>query len=287
MIVSIFCAGCMQEDVPPEEVAADWEAQARTHEGASEWEEAAEAWEEAAEAWEKQADMWEEAGDMGKASEARDQAARDLTARAEAYEEAYEWKKAAKAYERAAEVWEMAAESWEAHDCVQKSKDCYSYVAVCWFRIGSIYRIWLQNSGKATEAYEKAAEIYETIGSDTLAEFCREFAPDYSAPEVDTESEAEEAEMIVLESQRIHSDGSIEVCLLNAGSNPVVIDEEYQNYIQVEGAPRHEIPEHSTICFTLAGTYAPGDDVVLVTEKGTVIRFEIKESASLFYLDLV
>ena len=279
MITSILFMGCMQEDVPPEEAAADWEEQARTYEEASEWEEAAKAWGEAAEAWEKQADIWEDAGDMRQASEAREEAARDLEASAEAYGEAYEWKKAVKAYERAAEVWEMAAESWEAYG-IQKSEDCLGGVAGCWFNIGKIYDIWLLDRGKAVEAYEKAAEIFETIGSDTLAELCREWASEASEPEADAESEFEEAEMIILESQQLHNDGSVEVCMLNAGSNPVVIDVEYKNGIPVEGASHHEIPINSTVCFTLAGTYAPGDDAILVTEEGTIIKFTIEESSS-------
>lgn len=276
MIMSM-CAGCMGESVPPEQAASDWEEQARAYEQSFEWEKAADAWEKAADAWEKQADIWEDAGDIRQASNTREKAASDWETQAKAYEKAYEWKKAVKAYERAAEVWEKAAEGWESIDSIQKPKECYGSVAGCWFNMGLIYRTWLNNSGKAAESYEKAAEIYEANGFDISAELCREWASEASVPEDDTESEVEDAEMVVLESQEILSDGSVEVCILNARSAIVWIVEEYHNGEQVEGAPRRRIPGHSTTCFTLAGTYTPGDDVVLVTEKGTIIKFTVKE----------
>ncbi len=281
IIVSI-CTGCLGESVPPEQAASEWEEQARAYEQTSEWEKAANAWGEAAESWENQADMWEDADDIKQASETREKAASDWEAQAEDYEKAYEWKKAVKAYERAAEVWEKAAESWESIECIQKPKECYGSVAGCWFNIGGIYRIWLNNREKAAESYEKAAEIYEANGFDVLAELCQEWASEASVPEDDTESEVEDVEMLVLESQEILSDGSVEVCILNAGSAIVWIVEEHHNGVQVEGALRRKLPGNSTTCFTLAGMYAPGDDAVLVTEEGTIIKFTIKDSTSLF-----
>jgi hypothetical protein len=143
--------------------------------------------------------------------------------------------------------------------------------------MGLIYRTWLTNSGKAAESYEKAAEIYEANGFDVSADLCREWASEASGPEDDTEVEVGDAEMVVLESTEILSDGSVEVCILNAKSVSVWIVEEYHNGEQVEGAPRRNIPGNSTTCFTLAGTYTPGDDVVLITERGTIIKFAVEK----------
>ena len=283
VIMVSICTGCLGESVPPEQAASEWEAQAQAYEQTSEWEKAANAWGEAAEAWENQADILEDAGDIRQVSETREKAASGWGAQAKAYKKAYEWKKAVKAYEKAAEVWEKAAESWESIDCIQKPKDCYGSAANCWFNIGLIYLTGLDNSRKAAEAYEKAAEIYEANGFDILAELCQELASEAPVLEDDTESKVEDVEMLVLESQEILSDGSVEVCILNAGSAVVWIVEEHHNGVQVEGALRRKLPGNSTTCFTLAGTYTPGDDVVLVTEEGTIIKFTIKDSTSLSF----
>lgn len=87
---------------------------------------------------------------------------------------------------------------------------------------------------------------------------------------------AVEAEMLVLEVPTLYSDGKLEICLRNAGSAAVQIDTVYKNGKIVAADLNQELPGNDTTCFTLPGTYAPDDDVNLITKKGTQVRFKVE-----------
>jgi len=84
------------------------------------------------------------------------------------------------------------------------------------------------------------------------------------------------AETPVLEIPTLHSDGRLEVCIRNPGSVAIQIDTVYKNGKFVATELNQEVSSGNTACFTLPGTYAPDDEVTLVTKKGTQIKFEVQ-----------
>ncbi len=84
------------------------------------------------------------------------------------------------------------------------------------------------------------------------------------------------AEVPVLEKPTLHSDGSLEVCIRNAGPVPIQIDAVYKNGTVVATGLDQEILGDETMCFTLPGTYAPDDEVMLITKEGTQLRFKVR-----------
>ncbi|MBU7010497.1 MAG: hypothetical protein HXS46_07385 [Theionarchaea archaeon] len=86
-----------------------------------------------------------------------------------------------------------------------------------------------------------------------------------------------EAEMLILDSVE-YNNGTVDVCMRNTGSRPVVIDTEYKNGVIVATEIGLILEVGETTCFTLQGTdYSAGDECRLVTEEGTSIVFEVKE----------
>ncbi len=93
-----------------------------------------------------------------------------------------------------------------------------------------------------------------------------------------TGAESAEAEQLVLEQQR-YSAGNLTVYLRNATSTAATLDTVYINGVlfdvtntDVTGDTVTELALH-----TLTGqTFAAGDDVTLVTEEGTQIKFKVK-----------
>jgi len=84
------------------------------------------------------------------------------------------------------------------------------------------------------------------------------------------------AEVPVLEKPTLHSDGSLEVCIRNAGPVPIQIDAVYKNGTVVAAGLDQEILGNETMCFILPGTYAPDDDVTLITKEGTQLKFKVR-----------
>ena len=69
--------------------------------------------------------------------------------------------------------------------------------------------------------------------------------------------------------------GTLEVCIQNDMSEDIVITKEFQNgrfiaFLNVI------LKSNSAEMITLHGRYVSGDEVTLMTEKGTVIEFKIK-----------
>ena len=89
-----------------------------------------------------------------------------------------------------------------------------------------------------------------------------------------TGAEAAEAEQLVLENQSL-SGAVLTVCIRNATSTGAVITTEYRGGI-LQSALNQTIQGNSVACFSLNGTYAVGDDVMLVTTEGTQIKFKVK-----------
>ncbi|MGD2247269.1 MAG: hypothetical protein PVF58_02610 [Candidatus Methanofastidiosia archaeon] len=86
-----------------------------------------------------------------------------------------------------------------------------------------------------------------------------------------------EAEMVVLDSVE-YNNGTVDICMRNTGSGPVVIDTEYKNGVIVATEIGRILEVSETTCFTLQGTdYSDGDKCRLVTEEGTIIVFEVRE----------
>ncbi|MBU7047536.1 MAG: type IV pilin [Theionarchaea archaeon] len=90
-----------------------------------------------------------------------------------------------------------------------------------------------------------------------------------------TGAESAEAEQLVLESQRL-SGGVLTICIRNATSTDAVITTEYQNGSLVTTALGTTIPGNEVFCFDLTGTYAVGNDVMVVTSEGTQIKFKVR-----------
>ena len=89
-----------------------------------------------------------------------------------------------------------------------------------------------------------------------------------------TGAESAEAEQLVLENQSL-SGAVLTVCIRNATSTGAVITTEYREGV-LQAALSNTIPGNSVSCFSLNGTYAVGDDVMLVTTEGTQIKFKVR-----------
>lgn len=91
-----------------------------------------------------------------------------------------------------------------------------------------------------------------------------------------TGAESAEAEQLVLESQDV-SLGILTVYIRNATSTDAVITTEYQRGNLITSTLNATVPGKSVVSITLTGTgYAAGDEVMLVTQQGTQIKFKVK-----------
>ena len=82
-------------------------------------------------------------------------------------------------------------------------------------------------------------------------------------------------EQLVLESQYLKED-TLTVCIRNAGDTAVTISEEYRNGSLISSSLDRKIESGSVECFELTGTYEADDEVMLVTQEGTQIKFIVK-----------
>ena len=83
-------------------------------------------------------------------------------------------------------------------------------------------------------------------------------------------------EQLVYERVTLQRDGSVEACIRNCIPGDAWIDEVYKNDQMVASELNKKIPGNDVICFTLPGTYTTGDDILLVSTKGTKIRFKVR-----------
>ncbi|MBU7046525.1 MAG: hypothetical protein HXS54_08815, partial [Theionarchaea archaeon] len=79
---------------------------------------------------------------------------------------------------------------------------------------------------------------------------------------------------VFLESMHLEG-GVLTVCIRNNTDSDVLFETEYQNGILVQMGSSFVVPAQSTACFTLAGTYAVGDSVMIVTDDGFQIIFTV------------
>ena len=92
----------------------------------------------------------------------------------------------------------------------------------------------------------------------------------------DEEVEFMEAEIVILDSVK-YNNGTVEVCMRNSGSRPVVIDIEYKNGVIVATEIGLTLEVDEEKCFTLQDTdYNVGDKCRLVTKEGTIVKFEVR-----------
>lgn len=89
--------------------------------------------------------------------------------------------------------------------------------------------------------------------------------------EADVEGEPE----IVMESMRL-SGSELVICLRNTTDRDLFIDAEYQDGVLVVADYALRIPKNGVTCFTLAGYYYKGDEIMIVTEDGIKIIFIVK-----------
>ena len=94
-----------------------------------------------------------------------------------------------------------------------------------------------------------------------------------------TGAESAEAEQLVLEAQNL-SGGTLTVYIRNATSTAAVLDAVYQDGVLVGTSLSSTISANDVTTFdltTLTGqTFSAGQDVTLVTEEGTQIKFKVK-----------
>ena len=90
-----------------------------------------------------------------------------------------------------------------------------------------------------------------------------------------TGAESAEAEQLILESQST-SGGVLTVCVRNTTSTGATVTTEYKNGVLEPTGLSQLIPGNQVICFPLNDTYAIGDEVMIVTEEGTQIKFKVK-----------
>jgi flagellin-like protein len=90
-----------------------------------------------------------------------------------------------------------------------------------------------------------------------------------------TGAESAEAEQLILESQST-SGGVLTVCVRNTTSTGATVTTEYKNGVLEPTGLNQLIPGNQVICFPLNDTYAIGDEVMIVTEEGTQIKFKVK-----------
>ncbi len=91
-----------------------------------------------------------------------------------------------------------------------------------------------------------------------------------------TGAESSEAEQLILESQEV-SLGILTVYIRNATSTDAVITTEYQKGVLITSTLNATVPGKSVVSITLTGTgYSAGDEVMLVTQQGTQIKFKVK-----------
>jgi flagellin-like protein len=91
-----------------------------------------------------------------------------------------------------------------------------------------------------------------------------------------TGAESGEAEQLVLENQKLSST-TLQVCIRNALNTPATLDAEYDDKGDlIASGINTDLDADSVTCVTLAGSYTPGDDCMLVTEQGTQIKFKVK-----------
>lgn len=84
------------------------------------------------------------------------------------------------------------------------------------------------------------------------------------------------AESIEVESQE-YINGMVKVCLGNLFSTAAVIDAEYANGKLIAAGIDQELFAHSVTCFYLQySNYNAGDECMLVTMEGTLIKFKIQ-----------
>lgn len=80
---------------------------------------------------------------------------------------------------------------------------------------------------------------------------------------------------ITVESMHV-SGGELVLCLRNTTDKTLFIDAEYKNGVLVVADYRLCMPENEVICFSLAGSYSRGDEIMIVTEDGTKIIFFVE-----------
>ncbi|MBU7018814.1 MAG: type IV pilin [Theionarchaea archaeon] len=90
-----------------------------------------------------------------------------------------------------------------------------------------------------------------------------------------TGAESAEAEQLVLESQSL-SGGVLTICIRNATSTDAIITTEYKNGALITSTMTQTCTGNQVVCFTLTDTYTVGDDVMVVTQEGTQIKFKVR-----------
>jgi flagellin-like protein len=90
-----------------------------------------------------------------------------------------------------------------------------------------------------------------------------------------TGAESAEAEQLVLEQQSL-SGTTLTVYIRNSTSTGATLDAEYKNGALVASGLNTAIAPDAVTTIALTGTYAVGDEVTLVTEEGTQIKFKVK-----------
>ena len=90
-----------------------------------------------------------------------------------------------------------------------------------------------------------------------------------------TGAESAEAEQLVLEQQAL-SGTVLTVYIRNSTSTGATLDAEYQNGNLVTSGMNTTINADAVTQITLSGSYQVGDEVTLVTEEGTQIKFKVK-----------
>jgi hypothetical protein len=116
----------------------------------------------------------------------------------------------------------------------------------------------------APYAREKAEE---ERAKRAIRETFEEVAEDYE--------ESEQKEMLVVENQ-ILENGKLDICIRNAISRASTIDAVYKNGMLIASNLNILLSGDSVTCFDLPGSYNVEDDVMLVTLKGTQLKFEVK-----------
>lgn len=90
-----------------------------------------------------------------------------------------------------------------------------------------------------------------------------------------TGAESAEAEQLVLENQNL-SGTTLVVYLRNATSTGATLDAEYKDGALLNSGIGTTVAADAVTQITLSGTYSVGQEVTLVTEEGTQIKFKVR-----------